>query len=93
MTCRYLQAIRDVALVMADRGWPAVVGFRLMYDQLPHQLRQQFALWARCNKVVVLHFYRESVINSFFSLQSRVRMCKNPSTNAVNLDGCYRWSI
>jgi hypothetical protein len=53
-------------------GGAGVVGFKLMYDHIPDQLREQFANWAACNGVVILHLIREAVVQSFFSQQARV---------------------
>lgn len=47
------------------------VGFRLMYDHIPAQFRQKFANWVVCNNVTVLHFIREAVVMSFWTLQAR----------------------
>ena len=42
-----------------------------MYDHIPTVYRQRFAQWVYCNNVTVLHFIREAVVLSFWTLQAR----------------------
>lgn len=61
--------LRKIALAFPD--WPAAIGFRLHYDEILANHRQPFSEWVYCNRISVLHFYREAVIKSFWSIQAR----------------------
>ena len=43
-----------------------------MYDHIPGKYRAKFVQWIFCNNVTVLHHYRDSVVDSFWSEQARV---------------------
>jgi len=46
---------------------PVMIGFKLMYDQIPQQLRLQFAQWLEENQVFVIHLRRKCAALQFAS--------------------------
>lgn len=46
---------------------PVMIGFKLMYDQIPQHLRLQFAQWLEENQVYVIHLRRKCAALQFAS--------------------------
>lgn len=63
----------ETALNVSGRESVQVVGFKLMYDQLPHNLHRAFAQWLNDNRIYVIHLRRRAAILQWASHHQKVQ--------------------
>lgn len=50
----------------------SVIGFNIQYDQIHDSMRKDFAHWAHCNQVAVIHLIRSASVESFWTMQAQL---------------------
>ena len=63
------------------------LGYKVQMDQIGADNLQSFVDWLACNRVRVVHFVRESALDTFYALQVRVTVCLKLSLTNILLTG------
>jgi hypothetical protein len=51
---------------------PIILGFKVQYDHIPEEFRNDFAQWLNCREAFVIHLVRGAAIESFWTQQAQL---------------------